>query len=100
MKLEDLVTESISKELSQDARDKIVNEYINRNIDLTGHRVKDNVLNVLTVEINKELEKRRDEISILVTTAFDEAIKDKGLIQTIIYKKRLRVVAESILRHV
>ena len=100
MKLEDILSESIMKELSPEAKDKIISEYIAKNVDITDYKIRNKIDDILVREINKKLETKIPEISEKVMNAYDEAIKDKGLIQTWIYKRHLRRVAETILKHV
>lgn len=97
IKLDEMLAEAIMKQTSDEVKDEVVKEYIRSNIDLSRNKIQGYVDKIITEACYKELDKRKDEITKVVIDAIDEKLVNKGFIQGIIYKRKLRSIAKEIL---
>jgi len=97
--LEELLAEAIMKQTSDEVKDEVVKEYLQKKINLTDRYIQRYVERILTEACHNELDKRKEEFTKVVIDAIDEKLVDKGFIQSIIYKRKLRSIANMILEN-
>ena len=97
MDLDDIIAERILGELTEDAKNKIVLDYINKRIDVDSYAVRNKGEALVTKACTNALDERKQDIADAVNEALTETLENKNTISKWIIKRRLIAGAKYLL---
>lgn len=100
MNLDDIIAEKILGELTEDAKNKIVLDYINKRIDVDSYAVRNKVETLVTKACTNALDERKQDIADAVNEALTETLENKNTIAKWIKKHNLKLGAKYLLTQV
>lgn len=97
MKLEDILAESMFNEMTPETKDKLVYEYIKKNINIDSYKIRNVLDDMIVAECKNAMKARHNEIENAVDTTLTEVLDNKNIITSWLTKEKIKTAARYLL---